>query len=97
MNACWIFGCALALTTISYISWYASLQRKKMREYWQNFIIQISLDIGGVLFAIGLAGTTQILWQRILWVILALGFVIQIVNETISIKNKKETHTQNSQ
>jgi len=78
-NAFWVFGCSVVLATLSYTSWEASTQTSSFRELIQQQKIQIPLNIGGVLFAIGLAGTTQNMWQKILWVILSLNFLIQII------------------
>jgi mannose/fructose/N-acetylgalactosamine-specific phosphotransferase system component IIC len=83
-NAFWVFGCSVVLATLSYTSWEASTQTSSFREIIRQQKIQIPLNIGGVLFAIGLVGTTQIMWQKILWVILSLGFLIQIITESLS-------------
>ena len=81
MNACWILGCAVALATISYASWEASARGKTFRECMRLSKIQIALNIGGLLFTVGLAGTTQIIWERVLWIIVGFGFLIHIVIE----------------
>ena len=86
-NALWIFGCALVLATLSYTSWEASLQKSSFKEIIRLYKIQIPLNVGGAFFALGLAGTTDITWQKILWAILFLGFLIQIIIETL-FKNK---------
>ena len=86
-NAVWMFGCSVVLATLSYASWEASTQTSSFKELIRQHKIQISLNIGGFLFAIGLAGTTQIMWQKIIWMILSLGFLIQIMSESL-IKNK---------
>ena len=89
MNACWILGCAVALTTLSYASWDASVLGKTFRDCLRQPKIQIALNIGGLLFTVGLAGTTQIIWQRVLWIIVGFGFLIQIVIEFFRRENPK--------
>ena len=86
-NAFWIFGCSIILATLSYSSWLASTQKNPFKEIIRQFNIQLLLNIGGALFALGLAGPTQIMWQKILWAILSLGFLIQIIFESLN-KNK---------
>jgi hypothetical protein len=49
---------------------------------------QITLNLGGMLFSLGLAGTTVISWQRVLWIFLGFGFMFQIVSESFR-KNKQ--------
>lgn len=88
-NALWIFGCALVLATISYASWEASTQKSSFIKFFRQYKIQLTLNGGGALFSLGLAGTTQILWQKILWALISLGFLIQIIIETL-IKNKNQ-------
>ena len=89
-NALWIFGCAVVLATISYTSWEASTQQCSFKEIIRQRKIQIPLNVGGVLFSVGLAGTTQMIWQKILWAILSLVFLIQIIIYT---HNNKKNQT----
>ena len=77
-NALWILGCAIALAVLSYASWEASNRGEKFRVWMGQPHLQIPLNFAGLLFSLGLAGTSEPLWQRILWVLLALGFGIQI-------------------
>jgi len=81
MNACWIFGCSVALAAVSYASWEASAQGEKIRTCISQSHIQITLNLGGFLFCVGLAGTSDVVWHRILWTILGLGFLAQVGGE----------------
>ena len=78
MNSLWILACALALATLSFASWQASVTREKFRKQLSQPGFQISFNIAGLLFCIGLAGTSEIIWQRVLWVLLAVGFSVQL-------------------
>lgn len=86
MNALWILGCTIVLTTISYTGWLASVREEKFLKCINISPIQISLNIGGVLFSTGLAGTTEAIWMKILWVIIGFGFLIQIMTELYRLK-----------
>jgi hypothetical protein len=88
MNSCWILGCSLALATLSYASWEASTLKEKFFNRLKLPGYQISLNIAGLLFCIGLAGTSSVVWQQILWGLLGLGFVFQIFME---IKRSRKT------
>jgi hypothetical protein len=81
VNTCWILGCAGALSAISYASWEASTRGEKFRTCVRQSHIQIALNFGGFLFCVGLAGASDVIWQRILWVVLSVGFLIQIGGE----------------
>lgn len=78
VNAFWILGCAIALAAVAYASWEASALQDKFRIRLGQPHIQIFLNIGGLLFSLGLAGTSGVIWQQVLWILLALGFAIQI-------------------
>jgi hypothetical protein len=78
MNALWIIGCAVFLATISYVSWEASSKHEKFRTRLNQPQANIFLNVAGLLFCLGLAGTTDVTWQRVLWILLAVGFIIQI-------------------
>lgn len=88
-NSCWILGCAVALATISYASWDSSVLGKTFKDNLRQSKTQIALNIGGLLFTIGLAGTTQIVWQQILWILLGFGFLIQIASEFLRRNNSE--------
>jgi len=87
MNSFWILGCTIALATLSYASWEASTVKEKFIIRLKQPGYQISLNIAGLLFCIGLAGTSDVVWQQILWGLLGLGFVFQIFME---IKRSRE-------
>jgi hypothetical protein len=87
-NTFWILGCALALTTLSYASWQASGKNEKMRMVLSSPTYKISLYAAGALFGIGLAATSDRIWEIILWTILAILFIIQA---GLSIHQKKKT------
>jgi hypothetical protein len=77
-NSLWIFACALALATLSYANWKAWLMKVSIKEHLATPGIQITLNLAGVLFCIGLAGTSLAFWKQILWGILALGFTVSM-------------------
>ena len=87
-NAIWILGCALALATLSYASWQASVANEKMGMVVSSPAYKISLYTAGALFSIGLAATSDRIWEILLWTILVILFIIQAV---LSIHQKKKT------
>jgi hypothetical protein len=87
-NSFWILGCALALATLSYASWQASVENEKMRMILSSPRYKISLYAAGTLFSIGLAATSDRIWEIILWIILTFLFIIQA---GLSIHQRKKT------
>ena len=80
-NSFWILGCALALSTLSFASWQASLNKERLRIQLNKLGYQIAFHIAGVLFCVGLAITSDNLVERLLWVILAGLFIISLLRE----------------
>lgn len=78
-NALWILGCALALGTISYASFQASLNNEKLRTRLGKPAMQASIDLAGALFCAGLAATSRPVWQMVLWALLGVLFLVQMV------------------
>jgi hypothetical protein len=78
-NSLWIFACALALSTLSYGSWKASINKTKLRIYLNGLEYQRAFNFSGILFCIGLALTSDRLLETILWGILAALFLISLI------------------
>ncbi len=87
-NTFWILGCALALATLSYASWQAYIENEKMCMVLSLPTYKISLYAAGILFSIGLAATSDRIWEILLWTILVILFIIQA---GLSIYQKKKT------
>ena len=76
-NALWIIALAVAVATLSYASWEASMLHEKMRLRLRQAKYQIALDVAGVLFCAGLATTSNRAWEIVLWAILGVLFAVQ--------------------
>ena len=90
-NSLWIMGWAAALATLSYASWKASLKGIKMRIILKDHQYQIVLNLSGILFCLGLAATSDALWEILIWLLLAVLFAAQLVI-TILKNRKKDTN-----
>jgi apolipoprotein N-acyltransferase len=87
-NSLWILACAIALATLSHASWAGSLRHEKLDKILALPNYQTSLNIAGILFCLGLAGTSHKLWESVLWLILMELFVALSIIELIR-KRKK--------
>ncbi len=85
-NAIWILACALALATLSHASWAASIQHEKLRTVLAFPKYHTSMNIAGILFCLGLAGTSQKWWEIMLWLIIAGLLTGQLAIKILSIK-----------
>jgi hypothetical protein len=80
-NAIWISGAALALATLSYASWQASLQHQRLRQALAQTTVQAALNIAGTLFCLGMAVTAHSPLEIIVWLVLAGLFVYQWIRD----------------
>ena len=78
VNGLWIMGCALALGTLSYASWQASLSQQKLRTRLESSGEQVSLLLAAFLVCAGLFGMAESLVARLLWAVLALAALAQL-------------------
>jgi hypothetical protein len=78
-NSLWILGCAVGLAAVSFASWEASLKEVKFRQQLNQPGYQAALNMAGLLFCLGLAGTSGRWWEIFLWLALSAWFVFQLV------------------
>jgi hypothetical protein len=76
-GALWILGLGLVTAALSFDNYLASQQKRRFRQALEMPACQIMIDLGLVLFCLGLAGGVSAVWERILWAVLALMFVLQ--------------------
>jgi hypothetical protein len=70
-SAVWIGGAALALATLSYASWQASLRGERLRVVLSQSLYQRLLLAAAFLICLGL-GLTAASWiETVLWLLLA--------------------------
>ena len=79
-NALWISGAALALATVSYASWQASLRYIHLRAVLRQTTCGLSLRAAAMLFCLGLGLTASNLIETILWLVLAVISVIAFIS-----------------
>lgn len=78
-NSLWILGCAIALATLSFASWQASVRREKLRARLNQPGVQQFFFLAGILFCAGLAATADSILETVLWGILDVLFLAQWV------------------
>lgn len=90
-NSLWILALALALATISFARWEARSTGAKLGETLNLPGWQTPLNIAGVMFCGGLAATSDVTWERALWLILAGLFVVQVVMSRLSARKTDQS------
>jgi len=77
-NSLWIFALALVLATLSFARWGARMEGEKLKTVLNRAAWGNSLNLAGIIFCAGLALTTEVWWEQLLWVILGTLFLLQI-------------------
>jgi len=70
-SAVWISGAALALATLSYASWSASMRGERWRAVLQRSEYQRALLAAACLICVGLGLTAAAWLETIVWIMLA--------------------------
>ena len=70
-SAVWISGAALALATLSYASWSASMRGERLRAVLQRSEYQRVLLVAACLICVGLGLTAASWLETVLWILLA--------------------------
>ena len=70
-SAVWLSGAALALATLSYASWSASLRGERLRAVLRRSDYQRVLLVAACLICVGLGLTAASSLETILWIVLA--------------------------
>jgi hypothetical protein len=79
-GAVWISGAALALATLSYASWSASVHGERLRAVLQRSHYQRALLVAACLICTGLGLTAASWLETILWAVLAISSAVMFIS-----------------
>ena len=77
-NSLWILGLAVLLAAFSYHYWVAAVSERPLREQLRKPGFLRFMWAALLLVCIGLAGTSQQLWEIVIWGVLALFALVNI-------------------
>ncbi len=72
INSFWIFGLSTMLAAFSYHYWLAAQQNRQLRLQLSERGFLRSFWLGLILIGIGLIGTSQHIWEMVIWCVLTL-------------------------
>lgn len=81
-NSFWIFGLAIILSAFSYHYWLAGQENRRLRLQLNEAGFLRPTWLGLIFIGIGLVGTSQEIWEMVLWGVLtlvAIGFFIGLL------------------
>jgi hypothetical protein len=71
----WITGLAVILSVLGFVDYHAKERKIRFRQELRRPGYQAWINVGLTLFCIGLLGSSDTWWERILWGLLALAFI----------------------
>ncbi len=78
-NAIWIIALAWLLAVLSMSLWTANNNNRKLNAELDRPNRQMQLNLGGMLFCVGLALVSEQLWQMLILIALGVLFLVQLV------------------
>lgn len=76
-NGLWVLGLSVLIAALSWARWVAQKEGLRCRAVLGRPKIQLVIDLGLLLFCAGLAATSRTWWERVLWGLLAVAWVVQ--------------------
>ncbi len=72
----WIIGLAMILTVLGFADYHARTKGDRIRDELRKPSYPIWINLGLTLFCLGLLGSSDAMWQAILWGLLAIVFIV---------------------
>ncbi len=72
-NVLWILGLSTLLAVWSIASYEASRTHRKTRQVLDTLNYALAVDVGLLLFLLGMVTTEDRWWARLLWIVMALA------------------------
>ena len=76
-SALWILGLGLVVAALSFAYYLAEQQEQRFKQALEIPACRIMIDLGLVFFALGWTGSVSSIWERIVWAVLVLLFLVQ--------------------
>lgn len=79
INSFWIIGLSILLAAFSYHYWLANQENRRLKEQLEQPAFQRLFWLSFVFIGVGLAGTSQQVWESVVWIIFTLFSVVNTV------------------
>ena len=78
--ALWVTGLAIVLSALGFADYHAATSRSRFREEVARPRLSASINLGLMLFCLGLTGSSGAWWETALWIMLAAAFAAYTVH-----------------
>jgi len=76
LSALWIAGLSLELASLGIALYLAAEEKLRLGQVLSGRGFRLAVDLGMLLFCAGLAGLASPWWEKLLWGLLGVGFVV---------------------
>ena len=76
-GALWILGLSIGLAAVSFANYRSGMEKRKLWQVLGRSNLEFVLDLAVMFFCMGLVGSADAIWERIVWAVLALMFAVQ--------------------
>lgn len=76
-NSLWILGLAVLLAALSWAHWAANVERIRFRVVLSRPGLRQVMNLGLILLCAGLVVAGRAWWERVLWGLLGIAWVVQ--------------------
>jgi multisubunit Na+/H+ antiporter MnhB subunit len=70
----WIVGLAIELSVLGFVDYHAKERGERRRNLLRQPGYQIWINVGLVLFCLGVLGLSRALWESVIWGVLVIAF-----------------------
>ena len=77
-SAVWLLGLSVVLACLSFGDFEASRHNRRLREVLAGRGYQRGLNVGLMLFSLGLMASSRAWWEAVIWGLLAAVFAYQV-------------------
>ena len=78
-SSLWILGAALLLTTAGFAYERSRREARTFKQLFGASPYDLAINLGLFLFSVGMLGSGGALWERVVWGLLAAGFLFFIL------------------
>ena len=71
----WIVGLSIELSVLGFVDFHAKEGGERRRDLLRKPVYQLWVNVGLVLFCLGILGSSRTWWESVLWVVLAGAFM----------------------
>ena len=86
----WIVGLAIELSVLGFVDFHAKEGGERRRDLLRKPVYALWVNLGLVLFCLGVLGSSRTWWERLLWIVLAVAFAAYAVSAYRLIKGTSE-------